>query len=82
MESRDAILYKNRFFAIPKSIDSQENDKQIAIGQKCDDNNEQNQLKRSKRISNIKSFRPDFILYLVEETIDSQSKQTMITPTI
>ena len=64
------------------SIDSQENDKQIEIGQKCDANNEQNHLRRSKRIRTIKSFGPDFIVYLVEGTRDSQSKQTMITSTI
>ena len=34
VESRDAILYENRFFTTPKSIDSEENDKQIEIGQK------------------------------------------------
>ena len=39
-------------------------------------------MKRSKRIRNIKSFGPDFIVYLVEGKRDSQSKQTMITPII
>ncbi|KAH9715705.1 hypothetical protein KPL71_021156 [Citrus sinensis] len=82
VESRDAIFYENRFSTIPKSIDSQENDKQIEIGQKRDANNEQNHLRRSKRIRTIKSFGPDFIVYLVEGTRDSQSKQTMITPII
>ena len=82
VESRDAIFYENRFSTIPKSIDSQENDKQIEIGQKRDANNEQNHLRRSKRIRTIKSFGPDFIVYLVEGTRDSQSKQTMITSTI
>ncbi|KAH9726106.1 hypothetical protein KPL70_008133 [Citrus sinensis] len=82
VESRDAIFYENRFSTIPKSIDSQENDKQIEIGQKRDANNEQNHLRRSKRIRTLKSFGPDFIVYLVEGTRDSQSKQTMITSTI
>ena len=82
MESRDTIFYENIFSTIQKSIDSQKSDKLIEIGQKRNANNEQNHLRRSKRIRTRKFFGPDFIVYLVEGTIDSQSKQTMITPTI
>ena len=82
MESRDTIFYENRFFTISKSIDSQKNDKPIENGQKHNGNNEQNQLRISKKIRTIKSFGPYFITYLVEGTRDSQSKQTMITSTI
>ena len=74
MEARDAIFFENRFFTIQKSVDSQKSDKLIEIGQKYNANNDLNQLRRSKKIRTRKSFRPDFIVYLVEGTRDSQSK--------
>lgn len=39
-------------------------------------------MRRSKRIRAKKSFGPNFIIYLVERTRDSQFKQIIITPTI
>lgn len=64
MESRDVIFYKNKFFIIPKSINSQKDDKLIEFGQKHNANNEQNQLRMcKKKIRTKTSFGQDFLVY-------------------
>lgn len=55
MESRDAIFYKNKFFIIPKSINSQKDDKLIEFDQKHNANNEQNQLRMCKKKKELKN---------------------------
>jgi hypothetical protein len=80
IESRDAEFYENRFTSIP-SINNKMVEP-IRNNNESGESSESSELRRSKRMRKEKSFRPDFIVYLVEGSRDSSCKQKMISPNV
>ena len=84
IESRNAVFYENRFTSISRTINNK-TIVELPLGphvNKRDDESESSMLRRSKRVRIEKSFGPDFIIYLVEGTRDSHSRQIVVTPSI
>ena len=79
-ESRDAVFYENRFTSIPNINETRKHVEPLLKPQK--DVIVSSEPRRSKRIRTEKSFGPNFIVYLVEGTRDSISKQTSVSPSI
>jgi hypothetical protein len=80
IESRDAKFYENRFTSIPSINDKMM--EPIRNNNESGESSESSELRRSKRMRKEKSFEPDFIVYLVEESRDSSCKQKMISPNV
>jgi hypothetical protein len=79
IESRDAEFYENRFTSTPSINDKME--EPIRNNNESGEPSESSEL-RSKRMRKEKSFGPYFIVYLVEGSRNSSSKQKMISPNI
>ena len=80
IESRDAVFYENRFTTIPRLESNQEKEFILLPSEKSSEPpSESIEPRRSKRARIAKSFGPDFVVYLVEGTMNSINRQIMVS---